>query len=203
MIHDQERIGPGAVLIGDEFRVAVKMPETSEPHRTGPPAHKAMGPGETSGNVAAPEANTSSATAEASRTTNPLKARKRTKTGCLSRFSPSRDTKGLRSVAHISQHAASGASSAARSARPVRTVSSPSASAKAIFLGSFSKTLSVPLGQLSKVLLLALNIPRIPMGLQTSMAACLQHPWIHQLRRVSCRTESKLGQDICPWQVDR
>ena len=203
MIHDQEGIRPGAVQIGDDLRVAVKMPETSEPHRSGPPAHKAVGPGETSGTVAAPEANTSSATAEPSRTTNPLKARKRTKTGCLSRFSPSRDTKSLRSVAHISQHAASGASSAARSARPVRTVSSPSASAKAIFLGSFSRTLSVPSGPLSKALLLALNIPRIPMGLRASMGACLQHPWIHQLRRVSCRTESKLGQDICPWQVDR
>ena len=203
MIHDQERIGPGAVHIGDEFRVAVKMPETSEPHRTGPGAQKAMGSGEASGTVAASEAKTSSATAEPSRTTNPLKARKRTKTGCLSRFSPSRDTQGLRSVAHISQHAASGASSAARSARPARTVSSPSASAKAIFLESFSRTLSVPLGQLSKALLPALNIPRIPMGLQTSTGAYLQHPWIHQLRRVSCPTESKLGQDICPWQVDR
>ena len=173
--------------------MAVKMPETSEPHRSGAPAHKAMGPGETSGTVAAPEANTSSAAPEPSRTTNPLKARKRTKTGCLSRFSPSRHTKKFRSVAHISQHAASGASSAVRSARPVKTVSSPSASAKAIFLGSFSRTLSVPSGQLSKVLRLALNIPRIPMGLPASMGACLQHPWIHQLRRVSCRTETKLG----------
>ena len=203
MIHDQERTRPGAVHISDELRVAVKMPETSEPHRSGPPAHKVIGPEETSGTVAAPEASTTSATVEPPRTTNPLKARKRTKTGCLSRFSPSRDTKGLRSVAHVSQHAARGASSVARSAQPVKTVSNPSASAKAIFPGSFSRTLLVPSGQLSKALLLALNIPRIPMQLQASMGVCLQHPWIHRLRRVSCRTESKLGQDRCPWQVDR
>ena len=196
MIHDQERVRPGAVPIGDELRVAVKMPENSEPLRSGPASHKVIGPEDTTGTVAAPEANTGSATAEQSRTTNPLKARKRTKTGCLSTFSPSRNTESLISVAHIPQLAVSGASSAARNAQPVKTASSPSGNAKAIFLGSFSRTLLVPSGLLSKALLLALNIPRIPMELQASMGACPQHPWTHQSRRVSCRTESKLGQDI-------
>ena len=93
----------------------------------------------------------------------------------------------------MSQHAASGASSAARSAQPVKIVSNLSASAKAIFLESSSRTLLVPSGQRSKELLLALNILPIIMELQASMGACLQHPWTLQLRRVCFRMESKLG----------
>ena len=180
------------------------MPETSEPHRSGPRADKALGPEEASGTMAVSETNLKSATAEPSRAANPLKARKRTKTGCLSKFSfVTRQWDIFRSVAHTSQHAASAASSAARSGQPVKTASSPNASAKAIFRGSFSRTLLVLSGQRSKVLLLALNIPPILMEPQAPMGACLQHPWTPQLHRVSFRMEGKLGQDICLWQVDR
>ena len=63
------------------------MPEGTGPHRTGPPANKALGPQEAaSGSMAASEVNTNSAAAESSRMTNPVKARRRTKTGCLSKF---------------------------------------------------------------------------------------------------------------------
>ena len=178
------------------------MPEATKPHRSGPPVNKALGSEEASGGMAASETNTNtnSATAEPSRMTNPLKARKRTKTGCLSKSSW--NTVILESVTHTPQHAASGASSAVKSARPVKIVSSRSASAKAIFLESFSRTLLVLSGQCSKELLLAPNILPILMELQASTGAFLQHPWIPQLRRVSFRMGSKLGLDACLRQVD-
>lgn len=60
------------------------MPEATQVHRTRPPANKALGPQDAaSGNTSASEMKTNSATAEPMRMTNPLKARKRTKTGCL------------------------------------------------------------------------------------------------------------------------
>ena len=93
----------------------------------------------------------------------------------------------------MSQHAASGVSSAARSAQRVKIVSSRSASAKAIFIESFSRTLLVRSGQRSKELLLALNIRPTLVELQVSMGVYLQHPWTLQLRRVSFHMESKLG----------
>ena len=179
------------------------MPETTKSNRSGPPVNKALGSEEPSGSMAASEANTNtnSATAEPSRMANPLKARKRTKTGCLSKFRSSWRTIILKSITHTPQHAASGASSAAKSARPVKIVSNQSASAKAIFLESFSRTLLALSGQRSKELLLALNIPML-MELQAPMGAFLQHPWILQLRRVSFRMGSKRGLDACLRQVD-
>lgn len=169
------------------------MPEAIDPHPSGPPANEALGPQEeASGSMAASEGNTNSTTADTLRMTNPLKARKRTKTGCLSKSSLITDLVSSQ-VTHMSQHAASGASSAERSAQPVKIVSSPSASAKAIFLESFSRTLLVLSGQRSKELLLALNILPILMVLQKSMGAYRQHPWTLQLRRVSFRLQSTLG----------
>lgn len=92
----------------------------------------------------------------------------------------------------MSQHAGSGVSSAVRSAQPVKIVSSPSASAKAIFLESFSRTLLVLSGRRSKELLLALNILPILMELQASMEVFPQHPWRLQLRLVSFHMEHKV-----------
>ncbi len=169
------------------------MPEATEPRRSGPSASKALGPQEeASGSMAASEVNTNNATAEPSRMANPLKARKRTKTGCLSKFSLVANLIDSQ-ITHMSQHAANGASSAARSVQPVKIVSSLSASAKAIFLESSSRTHLVPSGQRSKELLLVLNIHPIIMELAAFMGPCLQHPWTPQLRRVSFRMESKLG----------
>lgn len=169
------------------------MPEANEPHRSGPPADKVLGTQEEfSGSMAASEVNTKSIAAEPLRMTNPLKARKRTKTGCLSKSSHVTDLISFQ-VTHMWQHAASDASSAARNAQPVKIVLSPSASAKAIFPESFSRTLLVLSGQRSKELLLALNILPILIGLQTFMEAYLQHPWTLQSRRVSFRLQSTLG----------
>lgn len=168
------------------------MPEATQVHRTRPPANKALGPQDAaSGNTSASEMKTNSATAEPMRMTNPLKARKRTKTGCLSESSLVTDLMSFQ-ITHISQHVANVASSVARSAQPVKIVSSRSASAKAISPESFSRTLLVLSGRLSKESLRAPNILPIPMELQASMRACLQHPWTLQLHRVSFPLESRL-----------
>ena len=78
------------------------MPEATKPsktHRSGSPAGKALGPQEEDNGIgAASQANTSSATAEPLRMANPLKARKRTKTGCLSKFSLVADLINSRSL---------------------------------------------------------------------------------------------------------
>ena len=148
------------------------MPEAIGSRRSGLPANKALGAQEeASVSMAASEAITNSTTAEPARVTNPLKARKRTKTGCLSKSSLFTDLVST----HVSQHAASGASSAVRNAPPVKIVSSPSASAKATFLESSSRTLLVLSDRRSKESLLALSILPILMGLQAFMGACLQH----------------------------
>lgn len=169
------------------------MREATEPHRSGPSDNEAVGPQEeASGSMAASEVNANCATAQPLRMTNPLKARKRTKTGCLSKFSLVTDLIDSQLI-YMLQHAASGVSSAARSAQPARIVSSLSASAKATFLESFSRTLLVLSGLRSKELPLALNSLLILMELRACMGACLQHPWTHQLRHVSFHMESKLG----------
>ena len=67
----------------DELCLAANMPEATEPRRSGQPT---LGSEEANGSMKAPEASTKSMTAEQSKMTNPLKARKRTKTGCLSKF---------------------------------------------------------------------------------------------------------------------
>lgn len=149
------------------------MPEASELHSSGPSTIKALGPQqEVSGNVATSEVNASSVREEPSRTTNAPKARKRTKTGCLSKSSLVTDSQNSR-ITHTSQHAASGALSAARSAQLVKTVSSPSASAKATFPELSSRILLVLSGQRSRDSLLALKVFHILKELQTSMEACL------------------------------
>ena len=85
------------------------------------------------------------------------KARKRTKVGCLSKYSLVTDPNNVL-ITHISQRAASDVLSAARNARSVRTVSSLSANARVMYLESSSRTLLVLLGQHSKKLLLAPNV---------------------------------------------
>lgn len=169
------------------------MPEATEVHRNRPPANKAPGPQDAaSGNMPASEVKSNSTTSEPIRITNALKARKRTKTGCLSKSSRVTDRMSIQ-ITHISQHAASVASSVARSARPAKTVSSRSANAKAISPESFSRTLWVLSGQVSQESLRALNILPIPMELQASMGVCLQHRWTLRLRRGSFPMESRLG----------
>ena len=60
------------------------MPEATESHRSGPSPNKALGPrGEASGAIASSDDHSNNATAEQTRN----QARKRTKTGCLSRCS--------------------------------------------------------------------------------------------------------------------
>ena len=70
------------------------MPEATEPHHAGRAANHAgraanhaLGSEDAVGNMAASEANKNNATAESSKLATPMKARKRTKTGCLSKFS--------------------------------------------------------------------------------------------------------------------
>lgn len=86
MIHDwgKKPINSGAEHAREELCLAANMPEATESHRGGRLAHKAMGSDDASGSMEAPEISTKSATAEQAKMT--LKARKRTKTGCLSKF---------------------------------------------------------------------------------------------------------------------
>ena len=87
MIHDWERRDPGAAHTRDKLYLAAKMPEASESHRTGRPVNQAQGSEDVGGNTAASEVGANCATAESSKMATPLKARKRTKTGCLSKSS--------------------------------------------------------------------------------------------------------------------
>ena len=84
-------------------------------------------------------------------------ARKRTKTGCLSKCFLIMDLISIQ-ITNTSQRAASDASSAARSAQPVRTVSTLSANARVMYLESSSWTLMVLPSQHSKGMLLAPNV---------------------------------------------
>ncbi len=108
------------------------MPEAGGPAQHGQLPGKAKEPPEhASGDNEPSSSETQPSTTDPARAAA-LKARKRTKTGCLSKSCP--PFRFRSSTVDIVQRVEKDGSSAARSALPARTASSPSANAKVIFL---------------------------------------------------------------------
>jgi len=139
-----------------------------------------------------------SAAADSARMTA-LKARKRTKTGCLSK-SFQMDWSEFQ-LAHDFQHVASAESSAVRNGQHAKIAQSPSATAKDISLDFNSRTLLMPSVLISQASLRALNKYPITMVPNTFTGACLLQ-WIHHSPHSSF-TESRTVVDRILTRADR
>ena len=151
--HYHDRHSPSYASYSDSDEIHDRQSYTYDP-RFSPSPKKALGPREegSDANVTSDD-HTNITTAEQTR----YQARKRTKTGCLSKYALITDLNNIQ-ITYMSQRVVNDVLSAARSAQPVKTVSTLSANARVMYLESSSRTLLVLSGQRSKEMLLAPNV---------------------------------------------